>query len=113
MHLRSTYRLENDQNEHVFGPGRFRILELIRDLGSMNKAAQQLGMSYRGLWSRIRLTEERLGFPLLLTESGRGSQLTPEGEDLLKKYSMLRNRCQAADDAVYQEIFGDLSFPGI
>ncbi|MBF0495006.1 MAG: LysR family transcriptional regulator [Deltaproteobacteria bacterium] len=113
MHLRSTYRLENDENEHVFGPGRFRILELIRELGSMNKAAQQLGMSYRGLWSRIKLTEERLGFSLVMTESGRGSQLTPEGEELLKKYSDLRDRCQAADDAVYQEIFGDHPFPGV
>src|SRR5438045_4566121 len=33
-----------------FGPGKARLLELIRDTGSISAAARALGMSYRRAW---------------------------------------------------------------
>ena len=71
----------------LFGLGRVQLLQLVRDLGSLNKAAKALGMSYRAAWGRIRNTEERLGFPLVVKSGGRkGFTLTPEAEELLEAF---------------------------
>ena len=71
----------------LFGLGRVQLLQLVRDLGSLNKAAKALGMSYRAAWGRIRNTEERLGFPVVAKSGGRkGFTLTPEGEQLLEAF---------------------------
>ena len=72
MKLRSKFWLEDDAGEAVFGEGRRRILELIDELGSMQATAKALGMSYRGVWARVKTTEERLGAKLVETSVGRG-----------------------------------------
>ncbi len=60
----------------VFGLERYRMLILIRGLGSMHAAATQLKMSYRAVWMRLRKSEERIGKKLVVRE-GKGATLTP------------------------------------
>jgi len=43
---------------------------------------------------------------LVDTNRRRGSRLTREGEDLLRKYSRLKRRCLEADDEIFRSIFG-------
>ncbi len=71
----------------LFGLGRAQLLEQIEKQGSLNKAAKELGMSYRAAWGRLKNTEEVLGDSLVLKTRGRkGCSLTPLGERVLEDY---------------------------
>lgn len=90
FHSRSKIWIEDDHGNVVFGLGRYRILTLIKEKGSLQAAAKQLKMGYRGIWGRIKATEERLGEKLLIKTvggaKGGGSQLTPLAEKLIEEF---------------------------
>ena len=79
--------IEKDGN-NVFGMGIYNLLNLVEETGSLHKAAQDLKMSYRAAWGKVRDYEERLGVELL--EKGRhgrtGAHLTPEGKLMLDHF---------------------------
>lgn len=80
----------------VFGLGRVQLLEQVQRLGSLNKAAKELGMSYRAAWGRIKRTEEALGEVLLTKASGRkGYELTPLAETLLQDFALWHQEVEA------------------
>jgi len=80
----------------VFGFGRWELLRLTYELGSLHKAAEKLGISYRSAWGKIRDTEKRLGIQLLERtiggKSGGGSVLTDGAKALLEEYRRLDDR---------------------
>ena len=43
----------------AFGMGRLLLLDAIEETGSLKAAAEQLGMSYRAAWGKIKSTERR------------------------------------------------------
>ena len=71
----------------LLGLGRIQLLELVEELGSLNKAAAAMGMSYRAAWGRMKQTETVLGSPLV-ERSGpkKGFQLTPLGHDVVRMF---------------------------
>lgn len=72
----------------LFGPGTMHMLLLIDELGSLNKAAAELNMSYRRAWGRLREAEERIGRSLVEHVRGRkGYSLTPFGLQILEAWS--------------------------
>lgn len=75
-------------NNLVMGPGRLELLKTVRELGSLRKAAQKLGMSYRWAWGRLNNAEQELGRPLLVRTDepvgGRPMVLTPEAVELIE-----------------------------
>ncbi|MGL4209557.1 MAG: winged helix-turn-helix domain-containing protein [Candidatus Adiutrix sp.] len=95
MKLSAKLFLETE-GRYILGPGRLKLLEATSALGSLHKAAQSLGMSYRWAWGRLRDSEKALGFPLLTQEGhgGRGKPkiLTPEAQELLKWFSQLESQ---------------------
>ena len=96
-----------DQEEHiVFGLGRYRILEAVHRLGSLQAAAQELKMSYRAVWCRVKATEERLDRDLLV-RSNSGSTLTPFALKLLKQFHRLQAVIETESDAIFQELMAD------
>jgi molybdate transport system regulatory protein len=70
MKVRTKVWIEDDRGKVVFDGGREHILAAIDRLGSMNKAAKDLKMSYCGLWGRIKSTEDRIGAKLVTTRPG-------------------------------------------
>ena len=82
--------------EYVFGLGICRMLEAVQQTGSIKAAAQQIGKSYRHVWSRIKEVEQALGVPLVTTRVGgadhRRSELTPAAQSLTAAYQQLRGR---------------------
>lgn len=72
----------------VFGMGIYKLLDLVRQTGSLHKAAQELKMSYRAAWGKVRDYEDKLGVGLL--EKGRhgrtGARLTEEGELIVSRF---------------------------
>jgi molybdate transport system regulatory protein len=115
MQIRSKFWLEDKDGETVFGEGRRKMLELIDDLGSMQATAKALGMSYRGVWARIKATEERLGIKLVETSVGRGknrgSRLTPEARNLLINFKKLTEKGISHADQLFGSIFEEQPAP--
>lgn len=109
MRMRVSVWIEDEQSQLLFGEGRFQIIEAVAEHGSLSAAATALGMSYRGLWARIRFSEKRLGFSLLESHAGRGpssgTSLTPEGQDILDRYRSFRDQVQADAETAYRSIF--------
>jgi molybdate transport system regulatory protein len=101
--IRSKIWVENPDGKVVFGLGRYRILEAVQRLGSLQAAAQELKMSYRAIWMRISATEERLGKPLLIRDP-KGSRLTPLGETLLKQFQRLLKIVETESDDIYKDL---------
>jgi len=89
----------------LFGPGRLQILGAIEECGTMRGAAERLGLSYRGLWARLRNSERRLGFHLVESTRGRGDRagtfLTPRAKRLLAQYQRLLNEVYLASERAY------------
>ena len=105
--LKSRQWLEDDNGEIIIGEGRQRILELIEETGSINQAAKLMRMSYRGVWGKIKATEQHLNKRIVLTERRHGSCLTEEGKELLRDYRQLKMDCQKADDGIFKKIYID------
>lgn len=104
--IRSKIWIEDKDGSVVFGLGRYRMLKLIRQLGSMHAAAKQLKMSYRAVWMRIRKSEERIGKELVVRE-GKGSTLTPFAERLIKQFKRLHAIVASESDDVYRDLMSD------
>jgi len=91
--------IEKD-GDTVFGMGIYKLLTLVAETGSLHKAAQELKMSYRAAWGKIRDYEGRLGVGLL--EKGRhgrtGAHLTDEGQQILRGFQdMIREMDKLVD----------------
>lgn len=99
MQLSVKIFLENG-GQYVFGPGRLELLKTVKELGSLRKAAQKLGMSYRWAWGRLNNAEKELGKPLLVrTEEpvgGRPMVLTPEAQELINWFAKVEKDLQKA-----------------
>jgi len=71
-----------------FGSGRALLLSKIDEHGSLRKAAEDLGMSYRAAWGKIKQTEHVLGVRLIEQKGCKkgGYCLTREGKFLRERY---------------------------
>ena len=105
MKLKSSQLLLNDNGEIIMGTGRMKILESIDRTGSINKTAKEMKMSYKAVWSKLKTTEKNFGKPVVLADRQKGTTLTKDGRCLLEKYRQLKQRCIAADDKVFDELF--------
>ena len=80
--------------EVVAGDGKVDLLGLIDETGSIQKAADCLGVSYRHAWGFLQKMEKRGGIKLVETQvggrEGGGARLTPAGKEFLKRYSAFR-----------------------
>jgi len=104
--VRSKVWVENEEGNVVFGLGRFRILEAVDRLGSLQAAAKELKMSYRAIWSRIKASEARIGKPLLISDN-RGSHMTPFATSLVKQFRRLQAVVEKESDEVYDSLMAD------
>jgi molybdate transport system regulatory protein len=96
----------------VFGDGKARLLQAVAETGSIRAAAQRLRMSYRAAWGRLREMERRLGAPLAVRRAGGlkggGSQLTPFGTELLRRYLRFRRGLNAVVDERFERAVAEV-----
>src|SRR6266478_2693851 len=86
------------------GPGKAKLLESIRDTGSISAAAREMGMSYKRAW--LLLDSMNQAFTELVVTAvsggagGGGATLTPFGAEVLERYRRIHDRASAtaADD---------------
>ena len=110
MRVKLKVWLEADDGSPVMGEGTARLLQLVDEHGSLNRAAQEMRMSYRAAWGLLQELEQRLGYPLLERQAGGshggGSRLTPKGRELLEAFGRLGRRARVAVAELFQEEFG-------
>ncbi len=74
----------------ILGDGKWKMLKLIDEKGSLKAACDELGYTYRRTWGNLRKIENFFGFPLLEKHRG-GSEggtttLTAEGRKLVRAF---------------------------
>jgi len=97
--------------EPLLGKGGAEILETIKQVESISKAAKKAEMSYRYVWNYLAKLEKRLGEPVVTTfrggsKGGGGATLTELAKKLLNEY--YRAECymsqMIADETCWEDI---------
>ena len=83
-----------------FGDGRAQLLELVDQLGSLKRAVEHFGMSYRNAWGYLRELETAAGFEFVERAPGggpgSGMRLTAAGKRFLARYRKFRQGLDSA-----------------
>ncbi len=110
MNIRSKIWLEIN-GKPVFGSGREELLKAIDKLGSVNRAAKDINISYRKALSYIQTMEKRLGIRLVERRAGGrhggGAALTKKAREFLGKYELLEEGVNEMLDKKFVEVFGN------
>jgi len=105
LKLRSSQWIVDEYGRTIIGKGRMEILENIDKTGSINQTAKLMKMSYKAVWSKIKASEKHLNTTLVHTDRQKGSHLSREGKELVKKFKQLQEKCRQADDSIFADIF--------
>jgi molybdate transport system regulatory protein len=96
---RLTLRVDLGPDRSI-GPGKIRLLEAIRDAGSISEAGRTLGMSYRRAWLLVADMNGCFREPVISTQlggaRGGGAALTPFGSGLVEEYRAIEEEAHAA-----------------
>src|SRR5437870_10791774 len=104
---RLTLRVDLGEDRAI-GPGKIRLLEAIRDTGSITQAGIALGMSYRRAWLLVDDMNNCFREPVIAAQAGGshggGAALTPFGKRLIDQYRAIEAEAHAATAARLGEI---------
>jgi len=96
---RITLRIDLEGHGSI-GPGKIRLLELIGERGSIQKAAGAMGMSYAHAWKLVQDTSATFGSPLVDASiggaKGGGTTLTALGRKIVALYRRAEQRAAKA-----------------
>lgn len=104
IHLRYSFGALPRQRGGELANPLFELLQALREEGSINQAARQLGLSYRHVWGELKAWETTLGQPLVLWAKGRHARLTPFAERLLWAEQQARARMTPHVEALRTEL---------
>jgi molybdate transport system regulatory protein len=87
-------RFRIDFAEHSsLGPGKIRLLEAIREFGSLSQGARSIGMSYRRAWLLVESLKQSFREAVTVAatggKDGGGMLVTDFGDALIKSYREL------------------------
>jgi molybdate transport system regulatory protein len=81
------------------GPGKARLLECIRDTGSISAAARDMRMSYKRAWLLLDSMNQAFSAPVIVAApggaKGGGAALTEFGAEVLERYRRIHDRAAA------------------
>lgn len=99
----------------VMSDYRLRLLELVRDTGSLAQAASAMKLSYRRAWGKVKEIEENLGYSLVESAVGGAgggkTELTAAGRELVEAYGRFKERMGEALERAYAEEIAVISRP--
>ena len=107
MEIKAKFWIEN-KGEVVLGGGKAALLLAVERLGSIQRAAEEFGMSYRHAWGTIRKIEQRAGFKVLDRRLGGkdgGAQLTPKGKEFIENVDSLMKDLQTIVEKRFKKKF--------
>ena len=86
----------NEDHGHFLGIGRVRLLENIRETGSITNASKVMKMSYRQAWQMVEdmnnAAEKPLVEKMLGGKGGGGARVTEAGEKAIKLFYKLEEK---------------------
>lgn len=81
------------RGQNFLGPKRLELLEKIQEYGSLSRAANAVGMSYKAAWDMIDKLNQLSPLPLVLSNRGGkekgGTQLTAFAQQLVAEFRTL------------------------
>ena len=96
---RLTLRLDFGPGRAI-GHGKIRLLEAVRDYGSISAAGRSMGMSYRRAWLLIDELNHIFEEPVIDAKhggfGGGGAELTPFGHRVVQRYRSIEAKAHAA-----------------
>jgi molybdate transport system regulatory protein len=99
MQARLTLRVEFADDTRI-GPGKIRLLELVRETGSIAAAGRAMHMSYRRAWLLVDSLNRSFRKPVVETQPGGrrggGARLTSMGQTLVKEYRAMEQEAAQA-----------------
>jgi molybdate transport system regulatory protein len=108
MEIKAKFWIEN-RGEVVLGGGKTALLRAVDHFGSIQRAANEFGMSYRHAWGVIKRIEQRAGFKIVGTKlggkEGGGTRLTPKGKALVEKTDLFLKDLQAIVEKRFKQNF--------
>jgi molybdate transport system regulatory protein len=103
-------------SDRALGPGKIRLLEAVRNFGSISQAGRSLDMSYRRAWLLIDDMNRCFREPVVAAQpggaQGGGAALTAFGEQVIEKYRAIEAQAMAAAKAQLRELETSLRAKG-
>jgi molybdate transport system regulatory protein len=100
------------EGEVKLGPGKIRLLELIREHGSISEAARAMEMSYRRAWLLVAELNKDFRLPVTTAQTGgKGgghAQLTAFGDELVSRYRAIEQDAARAVAAQLEALRADI-----
>ena len=113
MEIKAKFWIEN-KGEVVLGGGKAALLQAVDRFGSIQRAADEFGMSYRHAWGAIRRIETRAGFKIIDTKlggkEGGGARLTPKGKVFVDRVDSLLSDLRNVVEQRFKQKSGKYSF---
>ena len=86
------------EDGRFLGIGRLELLEQIAAQGSISKAAQAMGMSYKRAWDLVSSLNAQASSPLVATQTGGtkggGAAVTEAGHEAIVAFKAMQARFQ-------------------
>ena len=105
--------LQTKDGENVIGKGTHELIRQIKKEGSIQKAAEKMGISYRKAWGNIKKAEQLLGFSLVDKQrggvGGGKTSISEEGEKLLSAFDELKVEFDAAIYFIAKKFFNEIN----
>ncbi len=99
-------------NEMFFGPGPYRLLQIIDRTGSVREACNEMGLSYSKAWKILNRMEAELGCAMVIRSrggmTGGHTVLTEFGTRYMELYEEFNDSVQEFARREMDRLFGDL-----
>lgn len=110
-HIHARFWIVAEQGHGYLGIGRICLLENIERFGSINRAAKEMGMSYKKAWKLVEDLNTLGNEPLVMSEkggkTGGGTRLTARGQWYVNRFRQLEQRLSdflQAESAAFDEL---------
>ncbi len=88
--------IETEEKKGILGYGQMRLLQAIKDKGTLNNAIRDAGFHYRKSWDKLKTIESLLGFRIIETHRGGANKgntvLTEKGHKLIDAFEKFNSR---------------------
>jgi molybdate transport system regulatory protein len=96
LKIKSKIWIETDDGI-LISEGRVKLLKLIEETGSLNRAAKAMDLSYQKAWKLVDASNKAAQSPLIETQvggsKGGGTVLTPYGKSLIASFESINTAC--------------------
>jgi molybdate transport system regulatory protein len=104
--------LSDKDGQGILGDGKWKILKLIEEKGSIKSACDELGWTYRRTWGNLKKIENFFGFPLLEKHrggsEGGATHLTSEGKKLVRAFDHFHSSVDSVIAKGFESLIRDL-----